>query len=705
MKATLHFTSVFVLNTALFFLGLFSVTQSGLINGTVQDRTGAALQNVEILNLSTNFVAMSDEKGNFEINAKQKDTLRFLGLGFPVFDTIVGPTTNLVITLGRIQKPAPMPAYKSTSHTYDERTKTATTKTVRGHVSDAAGALPGANVVVRGTTFGVSTDYDGFFTIEVSEGEQLVVSFVGLSDKTITVDKADTINVKLDDSGVTLSEVVIDGYKSHSKKKSMASSVVIRGASGVTDAAPADKPIGKIGGKTPGLHISTTSESAQNVKAGQLTSGEINDFSKWTYWEDVATAQLDAFQKTWKMAPALRFSVILSHADGFAVQNQTVHLMTESGDTIWTSRTGNTGRAELWFKPEITERQKITKNLVLIDNTGKIIADNPKEFRNGINTFTYAGSCFTPEKVDIAFMVDATGSMGDEINYLQSELSDVIERTKKALPDADLRIGSVFYRDTGDDYVVKNFDFTRKIRDVLAFVGKQSAGGGGDYPEAVVEAFDAAIDQLHWDEDARARLLFVVLDAPAHENEATIKKLQALAHRASAKGIKIIPVAASGIDKSTEYLMRVMALQTNGTYLFITNHSGIGNDHIEPTADSYTVEMLNDLLLRVILQFTATGDCTSQVLPTNAKMDAALEKKQKVQWQYYPNPTSGKVTVDCGKKATGLSLFDTTGKLVLRQNTSSDNYVIDLTGLPNAVYYLNVTVGDEILTGKIIKRM
>ena len=65
--------------------------------------------------------------------------------------------------------------------------------------------------------------------------------------------------------------------------------------------------------------------------------------------------------------------------------------------------------------------------------------------------------------------------------------------------------------------------------------------------------------------------------------------------------IKIIPVTASGIDKETEFLMRFFSVSTNGTYVFITNDSGIGNDHIEASVGEYEVENLNDLLVNMLL--------------------------------------------------------------------------------------------------------
>ena len=72
---------------------------------------------------------------------------------------------------------------------------------------------------------------------------------------------------------------------------------------------------------------------------------------------------------------------------------------------------------------------------------------------------------------------------------------------------------------------------------------------------------------------------------------------------AAEKGIKIIPIAASGIDKETEFLMRFFAQATNGTYVFITDHSGVGGSHIEPSIGQFEVEKLNDLMVRLISKY------------------------------------------------------------------------------------------------------
>jgi hypothetical protein len=60
-------------------------------------------------------------------------------------------------------------------------------KTVTGVVSDNTGPIPGANVVVKGTTRTTQTDFDGKYSIKAKVGEVLVISFVGMSDKVLPI--------------------------------------------------------------------------------------------------------------------------------------------------------------------------------------------------------------------------------------------------------------------------------------------------------------------------------------------------------------------------------------------------------------------------------------------------------------------------------------------------------------------------------------
>jgi hypothetical protein len=171
---------------------------------------------------------------------------------------------------------------------------------------------------------------------------------------------------------------------------------------------------------------------------------------------------------------------------------------------------------------------------------------------------------------------------------------------EKVGADYKFRVSVNFYRDAGDEYVVRPFPFTEDIDAALADLGAQEANGGGDWPEAVDAALADAIDGHTWSESAVARLCFLVLDAPPHEGSEVLADVQASVAAAASKGVRMIPLAASGVSKDLEFLLRFTAISTGGTYTFLTDHSGIGGGHIEPTIGEYQVEILNDLLVRLI---------------------------------------------------------------------------------------------------------
>ena len=86
-----------------------------------------------------------------------------------------------------------------------------------------------------------------------------------------------------------------------------------------------------------------------------------------------------------------------------------------------------------------------------------------------------------------------------------------------------------------------------------------------------------------WKEDS-VKLAFLIYDAPPHDGKE--KELIAAAQKASERGIRLIPVVASDNDRDTELFGRALAITTGGTYVFLTDDSGIGNSHEEPIIGS-----------------------------------------------------------------------------------------------------------------------
>ena len=436
--------------------------------------------------------------------------------------------------------------------------------------------------------------------------------------------------------------------------------------------------------------------SAQR-KAGTLTAGEINDFSKWKLWGDKSQEKLLAFRTQWGIFPSKRFSVLIQNQDGFPVVDQEVTLFNNQQEKIWTARTDNLGRAELWANMFDEKQWGNGQFSILAKAEGKTYSVNrAKLFNDGVNLLTINKICSVSDVVDVAFVVDATGSMDDEISYLKAELNDVIGRMQEEQSSLEIRLGSVFYRDKGEAYLTRKTKFSTDISKTISFISKQNAAGGGDTPEAVEVALDEAINGLNWSEHARAKLLFLVLDAPPHEQDDVLKKMNKLIIQAANKGIRIIPITGSGIDKSTEYLMRSLALCTNGTYVFLTNHSGVGRSHIKPTTDSYNVEMLNDLLVRVFDQYTEVISCEKKketprldkVVKMKGWVDAANADK-KFSCKFYPNPTYGQLKIKIKGDIKELFLTDSSGRILARYAVAGRRrYKINLADYPAGIYQI-----------------
>jgi hypothetical protein len=456
-----------------------------------------------------------------------------------------------------------------------------------------------------------------------------------------------------------------------------------------------------------------------------LTAGEINDFSKWKMWQDLNKGELAAYQKTWEIAPSGRYTVMLQSESGIPIVDAIVQLLLNR-DVVFTTRTDNTGKAECWLTiknetPEVTGKLSIQ-----ITYDGKVSTINKvSSFENGLNHQKLNISCQEIQNIDVAFVVDATGSMGDEISFLQAEMSDVIFQSKQISNKLNFRFANVYYRDAGDSYVTKSMNFNRILSESDAFINEQSAGGGGDFPEAMDIGLDSAINNLSWSESARARILFLILDAPPHQGSQINERLQRLILQAAEKGIRIVPVGASGIDKSTEYLMRALALGTNGTYTFLTDHSGIGNSHIKPSTDSYEVETLNAILVRILKSYTYMPDCqqnipdlalnipdsiVSTIPPVDSTDTSAVQAKPdpkalNITWSYYPNPTNGMITILPNTDIRELYVSDLSGKVlqILPKLKKDERIQVDLSNYATGIYLIRyLDENNHWLSGKVV---
>ena len=207
-------------------------------------------------------------------------------------------------------------------------------------------------------------------------------------------------------------------------------------------------------------------------------------------------------------------------------------------------------------------------------------------------------------RLDLVFMVDATGSMGDEIDKLRGSLQDIVRGIERLPSQPDICLGLVTYRDRGDEYFVRSWDLTGNAGAFQQVLDGVRAGGGGDAPEAMNEAFGHAVQALAWRGAATTRLLVSLADAPPHMDYPRPHYDQTML-AALGKGIKVFSVAASGQDTTGEIVQRQIAQYTGGRFIFLTYKeasdpgSGPGRETVHDVAD-YSVDTLDQLVVRLV---------------------------------------------------------------------------------------------------------
>ncbi len=228
-------------------------------------------------------------------------------------------------------------------------------------------------------------------------------------------------------------------------------------------------------------------------------------------------------------------------------------------------------------------------------------------------------------RLDLVFLVDATGSMSDEIAKLKRSMRSMADQIAQLPGQPDICWGLVAYRDHGDAFLTRRHGFTNDLGAFQQVLADVQAGGGGDTPEALDEALAETVHGLAWRADA-TRLVVLVADAPPHTDRdcppslsqaqtqgqaqgqaraPTCPRYDREMQAALAKGIKLFAVGASGLDPVGEYVFRQLAQYTGGRFVFLTYRdaadpsSGPGTQTAHDVAN-YSVQTLDALVVRLV---------------------------------------------------------------------------------------------------------
>lgn len=210
-------------------------------------------------------------------------------------------------------------------------------------------------------------------------------------------------------------------------------------------------------------------------------------------------------------------------------------------------------------------------------------------------------SASSPVRLDVHFLIDATGSMSDEIQQLKENMIAISERIHALPSNPDVRFGMTIYRDRGDLFISRTFDFTPDIELFTSELAKVAAEGGGDYPESLNEGLHNAIHLPEWRVEETVSLIFLVADAPPqliYDNDYDYAEE---VFEAVERGIKIFPLASSGLDDQGEYIFRQLAQISSGKFLFLTyGAGGAPGDETSHHVDDYSVLSLDELVVRLV---------------------------------------------------------------------------------------------------------
>jgi len=139
-------------------------------------------------------------------------------------------------------------------------------KSISGTVTADGTPLPGVSVVVQGTTRGAETDFDGKYSIQVSVGEVLNFSFIGMKTVSITVGASDIIDVVLEEDAASLDEVIVTALGIKKERKALTYSAQDVKGDELTRVKDAN-PINSISGKVAGIAVNrSASGSGGSVK-------------------------------------------------------------------------------------------------------------------------------------------------------------------------------------------------------------------------------------------------------------------------------------------------------------------------------------------------------------------------------------------------------------------------------------------------------
>ncbi len=215
-----------------------------------------------------------------------------------------------------------------------------------------------------------------------------------------------------------------------------------------------------------------------------------------------------------------------------------------------------------------------------------------------------------PIPLDILFILDTTGSMGEEIERLRATIEIIYANASALKPRPLVRFGLVLYKDRGDEYVTRVVPFTEDLGGFQDELDAVYASGGGDRPEDLQAALFDSLNSMDWNANG-IRLAFAITDADAQLYDDQDYDYVRAANDARERGIKIYTIGTGGLPLEGEYVLRQIAQLSDARYIFLSygeqgeSEGGAPGSVSHHTGSNYATDKLEAIIIRFIKEEVA----------------------------------------------------------------------------------------------------
>jgi hypothetical protein len=342
-----------------------------------------------------------------------------------------------------------------------------------------------------------------------------------------------------------------------------------------------------------------------SVSVATVKASSHDDNEEFTAYRKFCKSSHKSLTKDWKIDESYVIKII--DKDNNPVPNVEVKLQNAKG-VVWKALTQSSGEIVLFPLLDLGQEYKTIRDYsIFVANViHKVVPGNDSYITIQIKNSRKIAPVIL---VQICFLLDATGSMGDEIQILKNVIFSIYSRLGNHPAHPKMEFSVVAYRDRDDEFLVKGIDFTDNIDSFQVALESITARGGGDRPEDIDAGLQFTLDSLTWNKND-TKFIFLIGDAAPHFDYGNKKDYLWASRAARENAIMITPIGASGLGLAGEFAFRQMALLTSGEFVFLhygeEGESSGAATSADPgkvshhTGSNYNARRLDDIVIDII---------------------------------------------------------------------------------------------------------